>query len=171
MFKIKVKAKYNYKKMENLSDTIIKGTTMGIEEILNQTKALALRLKKGADNGILVELIETSTKLIKGRVYTDKHTFSDAMFVEFGTGEHAELDHIGTTKTFLESGYEYWLLPVHKVEKKLHYPIIQIAGNQFYVARGVKSRPFMRPAAFEMKEKSGKILYNSISEMIKETLK
>ena len=48
-------------------------------------------------------MIETSTMKVKGRVYTDKEAMPYALFEHFGTGKFAEMDHIGTTKHFIES--------------------------------------------------------------------
>ena len=94
-----------------------------------------LRLEKGNnEEGILVEMIDMSTKEVKGRVYTDKDKFPWAMFEHFGTGDFRELSPVGTTKHFLETGGSQWFIPVSKAEKELHYPIVEIQGIQFYIA-------------------------------------
>ena len=85
-------------------------------------------------NGILVEIVDMSSKEVKGRVYTDKDKFPWAMFEHYGTGDYRELQAIGTTKHFLETGGSQWFIPVSKVEKELHYPIVEINGMQFYIA-------------------------------------
>lgn len=85
-------------------------------------------------NGILVEMVDMSSKEVKGRIYTDKDKFPWAMFEHYGTGDYRELQAIGTTKHFLETGGSQWFIPVSKVEKELHYPIIEINGMQFYIA-------------------------------------
>lgn len=85
-------------------------------------------------NGILVEMVDMSSKEVKGRIYTDKDKFPWAMFEHYGTGDYRELPPIGTTKHFLETGGSQWFIPVSKVEKELHYPIIEINGMQFYIA-------------------------------------
>lgn len=87
-------------------------------------------------------MIDTSTKEVKGRVYTNKDKFPWAMFEHFGTGDFRELPAVGTTKHFIETGGSQWFIPVSKVEKTLHYPIIDINGSQFYIAHRCKSKSF-----------------------------
>lgn len=100
------------------------------------------------EQGILVEMIDVSNREVKGRVYANPNQFvtengmSYLWFEYFGTGTSAEMEHIGTTKHFLDSGYSQWFIPVNKVSKKLGYPIITINENQFYVAHRHKSKSF-----------------------------
>lgn len=61
------------------------------------------------EDGILVELVETSTMKVSSRVYAEPSKFiaengqSYLWFEYFGTGTFAEQDHIGKTKHFRES--------------------------------------------------------------------
>ena len=86
-------------------------------------------------------------------------------------GIYAQQPHIGKTKHFLESNYEEWFIPVSKVEKPLHYPIITIQGQQFYLAHSVPAKPFMRPAEFKTREENKEIVTKKINEMIREVAK
>lgn len=122
-------------------------------------------------NGILVEMMDMSTKEVKGRVYTDKDKFPWAMFEHFGTGDFRELPPIGTTKHFLQTGGSQWFIPVSKVEKQLGYPIIEINGMQFYIARGVKANHFMSDGAFESRNENAEIVKKKLDEMLKEICK
>ncbi len=92
-------------------------------------------------------------------------------FEYFGTGQHAEKSHIGTTPHFIESGYTEWLIPINKVERKLNYPIITIKGNQFYLARGAKANHFMGDAEFLSREENLETVRTKLDEMLKEVCK
>ena len=62
------------------------------------------------------------------------------MFEHFGTGQWAEMPHVpNPTEHFKKSGYTEWFIPVFKVPKELHYPIVEINGMQFYIAHRYKS--------------------------------
>lgn len=65
--------------------------------------------------------------------------------LENGTGIYALEEHIGKTKTFIQSGYRYWYLPVEKAPKELGTPIT-IYGKQYYVMHGQPARPHFIPA-------------------------
>lgn len=143
-----------------------------IEQVLKETCEYAIRLRRGNKNdGILFEMVNTETKEIKGRIYTDQETFSYSWFEHFGTGEYAELEHIGQSKHFIESGYEEWFIPVNRVNRSLLYPIITINGNQFYLAHGVKANPFLQRASFEMRDTNLDTIQQGILNMFKEVCK
>lgn len=86
-------------------------------------------------------------------------------------GQFAEMEHIGTTKHFLESGFEEWYIPVNKVERTLNYPIKVINGNKFYVAHGTKSNHFMTDAEFETRDNNIDTVQEYIYQMLKEVCK
>ena len=104
--------------MENLITGLVNSSKLGMEDALKNTQEHALKNKRGAKDKRLipVEIVDFSKEKIIGRVHTDKNLFSFAPFLEFGTGIKADgtLPHIGKTKTFIASGYRYWLLPVDK---------------------------------------------------------
>ena len=81
---------------------------------------------------------------VKGRVYADPSKFmadkeqSYLWFEYFGTGAFAEMEHIGNTEHFKQSGYKEWLIPV-KPDLNLNYKIITIKGVQFYLAHRSKT--------------------------------
>lgn len=159
------------KKLNTIINKLPQTTKQGIENAIKGTCEYALHLKKGKKEGILFEMVSTDTQEIKGRVYTDIETFPHSWFLEYGTGIWAEQPHIGTSKTFIESGFEYWFIPVNKVERPLHYPIITIKGSQFYLAHGVQSQPFMRPAEFERRDQNIDEVQKEIYKMLKEVCK
>lgn len=129
------------------------------------------------DDGIIVEMIDMSTKEVKGRVYADPSKFmtengqSYLWFEYFGTGEYAEQNHIGKTKHFIESGYTEWYVPVNKVGRSLSYPIVTINNNQFYVAVGSKANHFISDAEFESRTENAEIARKKIDTMLKEVCK
>lgn len=129
------------------------------------------------DNGIIVEMIDMSTKEIKGRVYADPSKFmaengqSYLWFEYFGTGQYAEQNHIGKTRHFIESGYTEWYIPVNKVGRTLSYPIVTINNNLFYVAVGSKANHFIEDAEFESRNENIGIAKNKIDAMLKEVCK
>lgn len=127
-----VKVKHNFKNINAITRKLPEIVKDSLEDILKNIRGYAIRLEKGHnEEGILCELVDTSTNKVKGRIYTDKEKFSWATFEHFGTGDYRELPAIGITKHFLETGGSQWFIPVAKVEKTLNYPIIEIQGSQF----------------------------------------
>lgn len=128
-------------------------------------------------NGILVEMIDTSTMKVKGRVVADPSKFmtengqSYLWFEYFGTGEYAEQEHIGKTKHFIESGYTEWYIPINKVGRSLNYPIVTINNQQFYVAVGSKANHFMGDAEFKSRNENIEITKQKLEEMLKQCCK
>ena len=168
----KIKVKNNYKNIQQIEKNIAKTATESLQDVLKNIRGYAIRFERGHNSsGILFELINVSTGEIKGRVYTDKTAMSYALFEHFGTGEHAEMQHIGKTKHFIESGYTEWYIPVGKVDRPLNYPIVDFNGARFYVARGAKANHFMTDAEFKSRPQNEKILINKFNEMIKEACK
>ena len=171
-FSCKVKVKYNYKKFGEITKKLSSTISTGIEDVLKNIQVYAIRLEKGHhEDGILVEMVDTSTMEIKGRVYTNKETLPFAMFEHFGTGQYAEMNHVGKTKHFIESGYTEWFIPVNKVERSLPYPIITINENQFYIAHGVTPNHFMTDAEFQTRENNVNAIKEQINNMLKEVCK
>ena len=139
------------KKLKQIAKELPKKVEESVEDILKNVRGYAIRLEKGHnENGIQIEMIETSTMKVKGRIYTDKEKFSGAMLEHFGTGA------------------SQWFIPVTKVEKILPYPIVEIQGSQLYVARGVHSNHFMTDAEFKTREKNREMIQKQINEMLKE---
>lgn len=164
-FKCEIKGLDNLeKKVNEIITKLPKKIEESLEEILKNIQGYAIKLEKGHnEEGILVEMIETSTMEVKGRVYTSKEEMPYAMFEHWGTGDYRELQAVGKTKRFLETGGSQWFIPVAKVEKRLNYPILEIQGNQFYIAHGVKANHFMTDAEFKSRQEN--------KEMVKEKLK
>lgn len=145
-FNCNIKVKHNFKNINAIIQKLPQTAKIITEDVLKNIRGYAIRLEKGhKEDGILVEMVDISTKEVKGRVYADPSKFmtengqSYLWFEYFGTGQYAEQDHIGKTKHFIESGYTEWYIPVKKVGRSLSYPTITINGEQFYVAVRSKS--------------------------------
>lgn len=175
---IKFIVKHKFKKINNIIDKIPNIVQESLENVLENIQGCAIRLEKGNnENGILIEMIECSTKKVKGRVYADPTKFisddniSYLWFEYFGTGEYAEEEHIGVTKHFKESGFIEWYIPKNKVKRALSYPIKVINGHEFYIARGTKPNPFLSNAEFEVRNDNLDIIQEKIYNMLEEVCK
>ncbi len=151
MISCDIKIKHNFKDINAIIQKLPQTAKIITEDILKNIQGYAVKLEKGhKEDGIIVEMIDMSTKEVKGRVYAAPSKFmtengqSYLWFEYFGTGQWAEQEHIGKTKHFIESGYTEWYIPINKVGRTLNYPIVTISGKQFYVAVRSKSKSFFR---------------------------
>ncbi len=87
-----VKVKYNYKKINDIIKNLPQFATECVEDVLKNIQGYAIRLEKGhKEEGIIVEMVDTSTMKTKGRVYADPSKFmtengqSYLWFEYFGT--------------------------------------------------------------------------------------
>lgn len=162
------------KKMAKLVKELPNRTKLGLEDSLKNTQEKALKNKRGSQDEKLIpiEIIDFNKNQVVGRVYTNKDLFSYAPFLEYGTGTKAELPHIGKTKTFIQSGFRYWFLPVDKVDKKFSPErIININGELFYIMFATQPYPFMRPASASSRQESADLINERIGKLIMEVLK
>lgn len=87
----KIKAKHNFKKINAIIDKLPQVIQESIEDIMKNIQGYAIRLEKGHNSeGILCEMIDMSTKEVKGKVYADSSKFisngaSYLWFEYFGT--------------------------------------------------------------------------------------
>lgn len=172
-FDCKINVKHNFERLNALQSSLPETIKESVEDILKNIQGYAIRLERGHnEQGILVELVNASNNEIKGRVYADPNKFmtgegiSYLFFEYFGTGSNAEMEHIGKTQHFIESGYTEWFIPVNKVTRALNYPTITIYDQQFYVAHGSKANHFMGDAEFQSREKNKEIVENKLKEMV-----
>ena len=171
-FNCNIKVKHNFKNISAIAQKLPQMAKEITEDVLNNIRGYAIKLEKGHnENGILVEMIDMSTKEVKGRVYTDKDKFPWAMFEHFGTGDFRELPPVGITKHFLETGGSQWFIPVSKAEKELYYPIIEINGTQFYVAKGVRACHFLSDAEFYTRDENKEITIKKLNQMFRDICK
>lgn len=176
-FGCKVKIKHNFKYIKNIIRNLPKIAEQSVEDVLKNIRTQAIKLEKGHnEEGILCELIDTSNMEVKGRVYATPDQFmangvSYLLFEYFGTGSYAEMEHIGKSKHFIESGFTEWFIPVNKVDKALPYPTIKIDGYDFYIAHGTKANHFLGDAEFETRNENKETVKKKIKEMLKECCK
>ena len=174
---VKIKCKINgLNKLNKKLDTIIKKMPQtiekSVEEILKDMRVSAIRLEKGHhEDGILAELVDVANNKVKGRVYADIKAFPYFMFEHYGTGQYAEMNHIGKTKHFIESGFTEWFIPVSVAPKALPYPIVTINDMQFYIAHGVKANHFMTDAEFETRDSNIETVERNIYKLLEEVCK
>ena len=177
-FNCNIKVKHNFKNINAITQKLPQIAKEITKDVLKNIRGYAIRLEKGHnEEGILVEMVDMSTKEVKGRVYADPSKFmtengqSYLWFEYFGTGQYAEQEHIGKTKHFIESGYTEWYIPVNKVGRSLSYPIVTINKQQFYVAVGSKANHFIGDAEFESRNENTEIAKKILDEMLKEVCK
>lgn len=177
-FNCNMKVKHNFKNIDAIIQKLPQTKNVITEDVLKNIRGYAIKLEKGHnEEGILVEMIDMSTKEVKGKVYADPSKFmtengqSYLWFEYFGTGQYAEQDHIGKTKHFIESGYTEWFIPVNKVGRTLNYPIVTIGNSQFYVAVGSKANHFISDAEFKSRNENTEIARKKLNKMLEECCK
>ena len=177
-FGCNIKVKHNFKNIDAIVQKLPQTAKVITEDVLKNIRGYAIRLEKGHnEEGILVEMVDMSTKEVKGRVYADPSKFmtengqSYLWFEYFGTGQYAEQEHVGKTKHFIKSGYTEWFIPVGKVEKALPYPVVNIQGMDFYIAHGMKANHFMGDAEFESRNENAEIVKKKLDDMLMEVCK
>lgn len=107
----------------------------------------------------------TITTVIGSDLKTEDGYFLGRM-LENGTGIYALEEHIGKTKTFIESGYRYWYLPVEKAKKALGKSIT-LYGKEYYVMHAQPAKPHFTPAY----NSNVRLRRENISKAMKESMK
>lgn len=86
--------------------------------------------------------------------------------IENGTGTYALEPHIGHTKTFIESGYRYWYVPVSKAKYKTNEMVLT-PGGEFYLASPAPPRPHFRTTLEQDKKMYKDSIVNAVREVLK----
>lgn len=91
-FNCNFKVKHNFKNIKAITQKLPQTARLISKDILDNIRGYAIRLEKGhKEEGIIVEMIDMSTKTVKGRVYADPAKFmtengqSYLWFEYFGT--------------------------------------------------------------------------------------
>lgn len=91
-FNCNIKVKHNFKNINAITQKLPQTARLISKDILDNIRGYAIRLEKGhKEEGIIVEMIDMSTKTVKGRVYADPAKFmtengqSYLWFEYFGT--------------------------------------------------------------------------------------
>lgn len=177
MINCSIKVKHNLKNIKAVSNKLPQIAKEITEDVIKNIRGYAIRFEKGHnEEGILCELVDTSNMEAKGRIYASPDKFmangiSYLFFEYFGTGSNAEMEHIGKSKHFIESGFTEWFIPVNKVDRKLPYPVINIQGMDFYIAHGSKANHFLSDGAFESRNENEEIAKKKLNAMLKECCK
>lgn len=103
---------------------------------------------------------------IKTSIYTDlksKDGYLVGRMIENGTGIYALEPHIGHTKTFFESQFQYWYVPANDVDRPIGKAIM-INGQEFYVAKAQRPKPHWKPALDMNKETYKENIRQAIKE-------
>jgi hypothetical protein len=75
-FNCNIKVKHNFKNIDAIIQRLPQTAKLITEDVLKNIRGYAIRLEKGHnEEGILVEMIDMSTKEVKGRVYADPSKF------------------------------------------------------------------------------------------------
>lgn len=142
------------------------------EETAKQIKKDVIE-KLGFSSGKYVNSIqkgetEIQNDKIKTEIFTDlksKDGYLIGRMIENGTGTYALEPHIGHTKTFHVSGYQYWYVPANEVDRPIGETIL-IDGVEFYIAKAQKPKPHWKPVL----EEDIELYKENIRKAIKEAL-
>lgn len=133
---------------KNLEANLIKAQRDTAEKIKEDAKNYSPKPDGEYASSIKVSETEVEGQTIKTSVYTDMKS-ADGYFIgrmiENGTGIYALEPHIGKTKTFFISDYQYWYVPTAKVKKPIGQKIT-INGVDYYVAKAQRPKPHFKPA-------------------------
>lgn len=165
------------KNIQELSIDLSKFSKKLEDRLIKAQEKTAKKIEKdviknlNVSGGKYVNSIQTSdTKYeqgtIKTQIYTDlksKDGYVIGRMIENGTGIYALEPHIGHTKTFFESQYQYWYVPANEVDRPIG-KLVLIDGVEFYVAKAQKPKPHWKPALDENIE----TYKENISQAIKE---
>lgn len=155
-------ANYTDKAIEKL----IKAQKSTAQQVCKDVKSLApSKVGKYAES-IKVSDTELKNDVIRTYIYTDLQSedgYYIGRMIEYGTGIYALQPHIGHTKTFILSKYQYWYVPATSVDRQIGKKII-INGKEFYIARPQVAKPHFIPAL----QKNIALYHENIRKALKE---
>ena len=120
-------------------------------------------------SSIQVSNTEFKDDTISTKIFTDLKSedgYLIGRMIENGTGIYALEPHIGKTKTFIQSGYNYWYVPAKSVKEPIGQKII-IKGEEFYIAKAQPSKPHFKPAFDTIKPIYREKIKKTIEEVFK----
>lgn len=160
------------KDLSKFEQRLIKRLLKAQDETAEQMKKDVIE-KLGFSSGKYIDSIQKGETEYKNNriiteIFTDlksKDGYLIGRMIENGTGIYALEPHIGHTKTFHVSGYQYWYVPADEVDRPIGKAIL-IDGVEFYIAKAQKPKPHWKPVLEEDME-----LYRlNISKAVKEAL-
>ena len=136
---------------KKLQQNLIQAQRDTAEKIKDSAKKYSPRPDGEYAQTIKVSDTDITDNTIKTWIHTDMKS-EDGHFIgrmiENGTGIYALEPHIGKTKTFFLSDYQYWYVPTAKVKRPIGQKIT-INGIDYYVAKAQKPKPHFKPALNE----------------------
>lgn len=133
-----------------LENSLIEAQRETAEKIMQDAKNYSPKPNGEYASSIKVDNTEVTEQTIKTSVYTDMKS-EDGHFIgrmiENGTGIYALEPHIGKTRTFFASDYQYWYVPTAKVKRPIGQTI-EINGSTYYVAKAQRPKPHFKPALY-----------------------
>lgn len=135
---------------KNLQENLIKAQRDTAEKIMYDAKQNSPKPDGEYANSIKVSETNVDGNKISTWIHTDMKS-EDGHFIgrmiENGTGIYALEPHIGTTKTFYDSGMKYWYVPTAKVKRPIGQKI-NINGVDYYVAHAQRPKPHFKTALY-----------------------
>lgn len=131
-----------------LRQNLLKTTQKTIEQIHNDVLTKAPSNTGEYASSIKIKNATFEENKIKARVFTDLKSedgYYIGRMIENGTGIYALEPHIGHTKTFIASGYQFWYVPVKSVKRPIGQKI-NINGTEFYIAKSQPAKPHFKPS-------------------------
>lgn len=147
-------------------DNLIKAQKETAEKVWEDVKNLAPSKTGKYAESIKMSDTELKNNVISTHIYTDLQSedgYYIGRMIEYGTGIYALQPHIGHTKTFIDSKYQFWYVPASSVDRPIGRKII-IDGKEFYVAKPQVAKPHFIPAL----QKNISLYHENISKAIKE---
>lgn len=133
--------------MDNVPQKLATAQRETAKDILKDTIEFAPSKSGDYISSIKISDTNITNQNIKTMVYTDLTSDGHAVgrMIEYGTGIYALEPHIGHTKTFFSSGYQYWYVPTTSVKRAIG-KAIKINGQEFYIVYAQPSKPHFVPA-------------------------
>ena len=157
--------------LQRIIDGLPGAAERGVRRALDDTAKLAIRLAPNiVGKCIKVEMLNSDTGEIVGRVYTDTGVTSFAPYVEFGTG--VKVDDQGNPEAIrLKRAKQIpWFIHVSMVPRsfaKYGYPlIVGRDGAQYWVVDGMKPHPYFHPAAFNRRDDNVDVVKQEIIALV-----
>lgn len=165
------------KNIERLNVDISNFSNKVIENLINAQKETAMQIWKDVKSlapsqtgkyaeSIKVSDTELKNDVISTHIYTDLQSedgYYIGRMIEYGTGIYALQPHIGHTKTFILSKYQFWYVPATSVDRPIGKKII-IDGKEFYVAKPQVAKPHFLPSLY----KNISLYHENITKAVKE---
>lgn len=146
-----------------LSSNIKKYIAEKMISIINTLSEERLSYDKNYSKSNKYEIKENSIVVYNDVTNNNGEHYS--LILEYGSGIHAEKEHIGNTPTFFASGYMYWYVPEEEAPELFEYPYERIESENgvFYKVYGQTPK--------HIYEDSAKIIERNVARWVNEYIK